>query len=199
LALFCDESGGISAGAMIFAAVSITAEAADAVIGRFRAITGLRGELKGSRITSTERGLLFEILWQHDARAWVAIADGDVLNNWQQLGGSDMALYARLLDTAVAAWIPASGGVCADVVIDEGRYDARILNRVRGDIQALLGNWGHASLVDSRRCSGVQIADVIANSIYNVTIKSARAARTNMILAPSLASGRLCTISVPEN
>jgi hypothetical protein len=196
LSLYCDESGGLSAGAMVFAVVAITPEVADAVVARFRAITGLRGELKGSRITSTERGLLFEILWQHDARAWVSVADGDDLRRLHGDGGSDLALYSRLLDAAVTAWMPASGGACADIIIDEGRYDPRILDRVRGDVQALLGAWGKASLADSRRSAGIQIADVVANSVYNVTIRSARARRITAIIDPWAASGRLCMMGL---
>lgn len=183
---------------MVFAAVAITPEAADAVLIRFRQITGLRGELKGSRITSTERGLLFEILWQHDARAWVSVADQDILTQLHDIGGSDLSLYARLLDSAVSAWMPASGGACADVIIDEGRYDLRILERVRSEIQSLLGGWGKASVTDSRRSAGVQIADVIANSIYNLTVKSARAGRINSILSPWTDSGRLKRLPLPR-
>ncbi len=59
-------------------------------------------------------------------------------------------------------------------MIDEGRYDPTILAKVREDIQAGLGQWGRASLADSRRSDGVQIADVIANSLFNITSFTAR-------------------------
>jgi hypothetical protein len=183
---------------MIFAGVAIMPDAAEAVVARFRAITGLRGELKGSRITSTERGLLFEILWQQDARAWVAVADREHLARVHENGDSDLSLYARLLDCAVSGWMPASGGACADVIIDEGRYDPRILERVRGDVQALLGGWGKASLTDSRRSAGVQIADVVANSVYNMTIRSTRAGRISNILAPWTESGRINSLPLSD-
>lgn len=198
MALYCDESGGLSAGAMAFAAVAIAPLAADAVLGRYRAITGLRGELKGSRITPVERGLLFEILAQHDARAWVAVADGAMLAKVQQEALSDKQLYSRLLDTAVAAWLPTTGGECADIVIDAGRYDPRILDGVRSDIQALLGQWGKASVADSRRCAGIQIADVIANSLFNLTIGSVRARRIGAIVKPWVDSRRLRMIALDQ-
>jgi hypothetical protein len=72
--IYCDESGGVGRGVMTLAAVSIEAEFADAVLSRFREITGLVGELKGSRIDLAERGLLFEILGRHDWHATVGIA-----------------------------------------------------------------------------------------------------------------------------
>ena len=84
--------------------------------------------------------------------------------------------------------VPEDRGVCTDVVIDDGRYDPAILGRVRDTIQAGLAGWGRASLADSRRSDGVQIADVIANSLYNITVHSARARRIGIILEPMLAS-----------
>ena len=179
---------------MTFAAVAVAPDAADATVARFRAITGLRGELKGSRITPVERGLLFEILAQHDAQAWVAVADAAQLAQALAAAVSDRALYSKLLDTAVAAWLPTTGGECADIIIDEGRYDPRILDEVRLDIQALLGQWGKASLADSRRCAGIQIADVIANSLFNLTIASVRARRIHAIVQPWLDNRRLRVI-----
>ena len=191
MTLYCDESGGLSAGAMTFAAIALSPAAADAVLARFRAITGLRGELKGSRINTTERGLLFEILAQHDARGWVAVADGAALATAKRSSHTDLWLYSRLLELAVGAFLPASGGACADVVIDAGRYDPFILAGVRSEIQAALGKWGDASVAESHRSAGIQIADVIANSIFNLTASPTRAARIAAILQPSLASGRL--------
>jgi Protein of unknown function (DUF3800) len=198
MALYCDESGGLSAGAMTFAAVAIAPADADAVLSRFRAISGLRGELKGSRITPVERGLLFEILAQHDVQAWVAVADATQLAQALATTVSDRALYSKLLDTAVAAWLPTTGGECADIIIDEGRYDPRILDGVRRDIQALLGQWGKASLADSRRCAGIQIADVIANSLFNLTIASVRARRIRAIVQPWLDNRRLRIIRLED-
>lgn len=191
MTLYCDESGGLSATAMTFAAVAITAADAEAVLARFRGIAGMRGELKGSRISPVERGLLFEILAQRDVFAWVAIADQPFLIHAIANGTNDRQIYSRLLNAAVAAWMPTTGGDCVDVVIDEGRYDPRILAGVRGDIQVLLGQWGRASLADSRRCAGIQIADVVANSLFNLTISSVRARRIRTIVQPWLDSGRL--------
>ena len=91
----------------------------------------------------------------------------------------------------VGAFLPVSGGACADIVIDEGRYDPAILSRVRSDVQAALGQWGQASLADSRRSAGVQIADVVANSFFNIAAASPRAARIGAIVAPWTDTGRI--------
>jgi hypothetical protein len=189
MTIYCDESGGLNAGAMTFSAVMLTPEVAADIHARFRSVTGLRGELKGSRISLVERAYLLELFDRAGGRAWVAVAERDRLA--QSPGStlpSDLDLYAALLDLAIGRWLPETGGVCTDVVIDDGRYDPNILGRVRAEIQAGLGQWGRASLADSRRSDGVQIADVIANSLFNIAVKSPRARRIQTILGPMLAS-----------
>ena len=192
MTIYCDESGGLNAGAMTFAAAMISPEAAAAVHARFRAVTGLRGELKGSRISLTERADLFELFDRAGGRAWVAVAKRERLTLPPDgTPASDLALYAALLDLAVGSWLPETGGVCTDVVIDDGRYDPVVLGHVRETIQAGLAGWGRASLADSRRSDGVQIADVIANSLFNITVGSPRARRIGVIVEPLIASRAL--------
>ncbi|WP_137869481.1 DUF3800 domain-containing protein [Sphingopyxis sp. 2PD] len=196
MTIYCDESGGLNAGAMTFAAVMLTPQVAADIHARFRSVTGLRSELKGSRISVVERAYLLELFDRAGGRAWVAVAKRDTLT--QPPDGaplSDLALYAALLNLAVGRWLPETGGVCTDVVIDEGRYDVAILAKVREEIQAGLGRWGRASLADSRRSEGVQIADVIANSLFNIAVASPRAHRIQRMIEPMLASK---TIRVAE-
>ena len=189
MTIYCDESGGLNTGVMTFSAVMLTPQTAAAIHERFRSVTGLRGELKGSRISIVERAYLLELFDRAGGRAWVAVARRETLA--QNPGGtlpSDLALYAALLNSAIGHWLPETGGVCTDVVIDDGRYDPKILSHVREEIQAGLGQWGRASLADSRRSDGVQIADVIANSLFNTVIGSPRAPRIQRIIDPLLAS-----------
>ena len=189
MTIYCDESGGLSAGAMTFSAVMLTPEAAADIHARFRAVTGLRGELKGSRISLFERAYLLELFDRAGGRAWVAVAQRDkLIPRADGTPPSDLALYGALLDLAVSRWLPETGGVCTDVVIDDGRYDPVILGHVRETIQAGLAGWGRASLADSRRSDGVQIADVIANSLFNIEVGSPRAHRIGVIVEPLLAS-----------
>lgn len=192
MTIYCDESGGLNAGAMTFSAVMLTPKVAADIHARFRDVTGLRGELKGSRISIVERAYLLELFDRAGGRAWIAVAKRDKLA--QNPGGtlpSDLALYAALLNLAIGRWLPETGGVCTDVVIDDGRYDPTILAHVREDIQAGLGQWGRASLADSQRSDGVQIADVIANSLFNITVGSPRAHRIQRIIDPMLASNAI--------
>ncbi len=128
MTIYCDESGGLNAGAMTFAAVMLTPEAAAAIHARFRAVTGLRGELKGSRISLTERAYLLELFDRAGGRAWVAVAERErLLPNANGTPPSDLALYAALLDSAVGHWLPETGGVCTDVQYARCMHDSRSL------------------------------------------------------------------------
>lgn len=186
--IYCDESGGISSGAMTFAGVQITRENADALVARFKTITGIRGEMKGSRISLSERGLFFELLERFNGRAIISQALRDPAQ--PQIKDRDLRTYAALLEDVVSSW-RAENSECTEVVIDDGRYDPTTLALLRGDIAAMLGTCGAARLDDSRRSSGIQIADVIANSIYNIAIASPRADRIGRIIAPFMQSARL--------
>jgi hypothetical protein len=182
--IYCDESGGMSAQAMILAGVSIAAEDADALLARFKAVTALRGEMKGSRISLVERALFFELLERYGGRAIICQVRVDRLPAaLAEAQGRDLHAYAALLQSVVSAWLPETGG-CAEVIIDDGRYDPATLALVQADIAALLGTCGRTRLADSRRSAGVQIADVVANSFYNLAYDSPRTDRVRRIVAP---------------
>jgi hypothetical protein len=181
--IYIDESGGLPAGGMIMAGVEIEADSADQLLLRFRAVTGLSGELKGSRIEPIERAFFFELFERFGGRARVCIARDE-----RGLAGQrpeDLDVYVALLDLLVDDWL-AGGAECPNFVIDQGRYDALVLEEVRQDIARLLAHCGTASLVDSRRSAGVQIADVIANSFYNVIVGSRQSSRVETIVEPFL-------------
>ena len=194
--LYCDESGGIGTGAMTFAVVHMDAEDADGLLHRFRAITGLRGELKGSRIDLAERGLIAELFEKYGGFAHVAVMRrSGVSEAAAQSRSLDLDVYAHLLDSAIDAVLPRTGG-CAEVVIDDGRYDPVILGRVRRAVAESLGQWGSARLSESHLSAGVQIADVIANSAFNIVLGSAnfhegRAERIRRIWQPLFDAGRV--------
>ncbi len=183
--IYVDESGGLSAGAMTMAGVSIGEDDADRLLHRFKTVTGLRGELKGSRIDLVQRALFFELLERFGGRARVCVANSDLLPTVNR--PSDFNVYVSLLGQLIDDWLPETGG-CANFIVDEGRYDALVLERVRLDIAAMLASFGTARMADSARCPGVQIADVIANSYYNLAIQSGRSHRIAAIVEPFVQS-----------
>lgn len=193
--IYCDESGGIGPGVMTFAAVALPEGRADDLLDRFRVITGLRGELKGSRIDLTERGLMLELFAHSGGRVHVARLLRAAISDRARTSRSlDLDAYSQLLDDALEPLLPsgtAGDGAFTHVVIDDGRYDPRILGRVRAHVAAGLGAWGRATMVESHRCAGVQIADVMANTVYNMAMGGHRADRMERIAAPMIDCGQI--------
>lgn len=178
--IYCDESGGVGSGVMLLAAVAMAD--ADKLLTHIRAVLGLRGELKGSRITMAERAFVVEAFARAGGRAIVAHADIAALSG-PDGPPADHRVYGALLGHAVEKWLPESGGAI-DVTIDDGRYDALRNIAMRDAVQKSVGLWGRARLADSRRCAGVQFADVIANSHFHVALATREVARIDALLQP---------------
>ncbi len=189
--IYCDESGGVGRGVMTLAALSISADAADNILSRFREVTGLKGELKGSRIDLTERALVFELLEPGDWHATVGIAISALT---PQPGGDrgdhDIAIYSALLDDVIGSMVEARPD-CTNVIIDDGRYGIETLKLVRNAVGRLIGPLGTASLAVSHAFAGLQLADVIANSFFNRALVTSRQARMAAIVGPFLESGKI--------
>lgn len=189
--IYCDESGGVGRGVMTLAAISITEDHAEAVLSRFREVTGLSSELKGSRIDLAERGLLFEILAQHEWHATVGIAISALVPELgQDRGDHDTGIYARLLNETVSSMMPASQD-CTRVIIDDGRYGPDTLAIIRHDIIKAISPCATASWDMSHRVPGLQIADVIANTFFNRAMVTQRQSRMAAIVAPFLGTGQI--------
>lgn len=199
MTIYCDESGGVGAGVIVIAAVFLPGTLADDLLSRVRSVINLRGELKGSRINMAERAFVIEMLARSGVKVIVtqsltrdlaaSTADGRPPN--------DLNIYARLLETVVDAWLPVTGG-CVDLVIDDGRYDARLNAMLRADVQRSLGQWGKASLADSRRSAGVQFADVLANSFFQIATNSQRSQNLEALLGPFIDDGIIRQIDVKQ-
>ena len=196
--IYCDESGGVGRGVMTLAAVDMDAATADAVISRFREVTGYQGELKGSRIDLAERALLFELFIDTGARATVGIAISALKPDMgSDRGDHDVHIYAALLDDVVGAMLP-EVPACDSVIIDDGRYGPATLSAIRDDIGALVGPCGTAQLELSHRSSGLQIADVVANSFFNRAMGNERQRYFAAIVAPLLDSGQITMRVLPD-
>jgi hypothetical protein len=190
--IYCDESGGVGRGVMTLAALSITADVADDILARFRELTGLNGELKGSRIDLTERALLFELLEPGEWHATVGVAISALKpEQGEDRGDHDIKVYSALLDDVIVSMLADHGPACNEVIIDDGRYGPETLALVRNSVGRLVGPLGTASLAMSHTLAGLQLADVIANSFFNRAMVTERQARMAAIVAPFLESGKV--------
>lgn len=176
---------------MTLAGVDIDCDHAEALLARFRNVTGYHGEVKGSRIELAERALIFEMLKGSDAHILVGIAISALIPEANgDRGDHDVHVYAALLDDVVATML-ATKDDCPNVVIDDGRYGPVTLGTIREDIAALVGPCGTAQLELSHRLAGLQIADVVANTFFNRALVNERQGRMAAIAAPLLESGQI--------
>ena len=189
--IYCDESGGVGRGVMTLAAIDIDESVAEALLARFRTVTGYHGEVKGSRIDLAERALLFELIKDSVSSFTIGIAISALVPEKNaDRGDHDMQVYAALLEDVVTAMLPEFPG-CDSVIIDDGRYGPETLNAIRADIAKLVGPCGTTQLEHSHRLAGLQIADVIANTFYNRALVTERQGRIAAIAAPLLESGQI--------
>jgi hypothetical protein len=189
--IYCDESGGVGRGVMTLAALAISAEDADAVLLKFRGLTGLRGELKGSRIDLEERAALFNLLGQTQFKAAISVAISAIRPDpGEDRGDHDIEVYGALLNDAIGRLLP-NGGGCAPVVIDDGRYGPKTLALVREDVAEMIGPFGSVGLAVSHSLAGLQLADVIANSFFNRALVTERQAAFAGLLATFMQDGRM--------
>jgi len=189
--IYCDESGGVGRGVMTLAALSIAPDDAASVLHVIRRATGISGELKGSRIDLETRAFVFD---QLDAVRWtcsVAIAiSATTPDQGADRGEHDIHVYSALLEAAILPLVP-PGGQCAEVVIDDGRYSEQVLGHIRRDIAEMIGPCGLATLADSHRSPGLQLADVIANSFFNRALPSDRQGPIAGIVQPRMDAGHI--------
>lgn len=176
---------------MTLAALSITEAEAEAILHRFRAVTGIESEIKGSRIDLGERALLFELLEKSHAHATVGVALSVTRPApGEDRGDHDVHIYTTLLEDVLGAVMP-DMAVCNAVVIDDGRYSEATLADIRARVGKLVGPFGTARLELSDRAAGLQLADVIANTFFTRALPGDRQGRMAAIVAPMMASGRL--------
>lgn len=198
MTIYCDESGGVGRGVMTLAGFEADHGDADAILARFREVTGIQSEVKGSRIDLGERAFLFELLADAPVKAAVSIAISALKpEQGEDRGDLDVQIYAALLDDAVSALMPV-GGDCTEVIIDDGRYGPETLSHIRSDIGTLIGPCGSAKLELSHRSAGLQIADVIANTFFNRALVGDRQARMAALVEPFLARGQIVMRVLPD-
>ena len=92
---------------MTLAGIDIEEDKAEALIARFRLVTGYHGEVKGSRIDLAERALIFELVKDSEAQIMVGIAISALVPDKNaDRGDHDTDVYAALLEDVVKAMLP---------------------------------------------------------------------------------------------
>ncbi|MFC5315860.1 DUF3800 domain-containing protein [Azospirillum rugosum] len=171
--VFCDESGGTGRDDSLFltAAAPLSADEAARVMKKFRKATGMRGEIKGSRLTFNQRDLFFDLLNSStDTPIGVAYCDGhSPLGNWALGSIKEQDLWAELLIESV---LLIGEGNFITVSADR-RYHGSQARRLQDHVSSSIANNVGANrvqvqFVDSENSNGVQIADIVANTVYRM-------------------------------
>ena len=201
--VYCDESGGSDAANTTFlaAAVSILPADAQRLMKDFRKATGIAGEVKGHRLRAEQRAIFFDLLGKRTGIASVVVtcSRGHPIGGWAIGELPEVDLYGHLLAEACAAIpnVDAAGHVT--VTPDGGRYKKAQLAAVRHHVARAVTDRHplarvHVEFGDSGAIPGLQVADVIANSVFQSLGTTGTAETAGRLLAPLVAIGTL-TIS----
>jgi hypothetical protein len=202
--IFTDESGGSDRGVFLVSAIQISALAADRLIRTFRKKTKIHNEIKGQKLLPDQRHLFFGLLRRESDAYAVSIACSrtTTLGGWAMSHMDEHLLWSAL---TVESCLGLPGGVQRiNVTTGGGKYSHPVLDECRLSMVEAMKRHRPNALVnmtysESHASAGVQIADVIANTVFqfqsNSNTPAANLARE--LLQPLLASSRL-VIREPE-
>lgn len=203
--IFCDESGGSDGAntAFLAAAVAILPADAQRLVKSFRKATRIGGEIKGHRLTPEQRSIFFDLLTKRVevVSAVMTCSRLDLRGGWAMSSLPEVTLYSHLLAEACVALPGLTTASHLAVTPDGGRYKKMQLDPVRRHLsQVLAAQHPHTKISvgfnDSTALPGLQVADVIANSVFHSLGTTASAEATKRLLAPLTARGSLLIHSV---
>lgn len=198
--IFCDESGGTDPANALFlvAAVRIDGTAATRLVKAFRTTAGHSGELKGFRLTLPQRQLFFDLLLKTEGLAVAVVCDRrEPAGGWAMGVLPETDVYEHLLGNACCS-LPPLGGP-ATVTADGGRYKRAFYGELISRLVPTIGahHQGRSSLLfaNSAASSGIQVADVVANTVFHARGPDDGAEQAQVLLQRLIDDGRLTIAS----
>jgi hypothetical protein len=169
--IFTDESGGSDRGVFLVSAIQISPLAADRLIKTFRKKTKIQNEIKGQKLHSDQRHLFFGLLEKETDAYAVSIACSrtTTLGGWAMSNMDEHVLWSAL---TVESCLGLAGGIQQiNVTTDGGKYSNPVLDRCRANmVNAMKSHRPDARVnmtySESHASAGVQVADVIANTVF---------------------------------
>lgn len=194
LHVFLDESGGADAANDTFlaAAIAIAPHDAARLLRSYRKATKTTGEVHGHQLDRRQRGIFLDLLGREAVAVVVACQRRERLGGWAMAELPEVDLYGHLLAEACTA-LPGFGDAGPlTAVLDRPRYAAVYLPAIRARLIATLaprhGLRVAVEIGDSQADPGLQVADVVANSVFQML---GGTGTTGDLLRPLLVSGRL--------
>lgn len=192
--IYCDESGVLSKGIFLATSAMISSHAANHLIARFRKQFKIRGEVKGTNLSPEQRAEFFKALAAlEELRSVSVVCDRRTPSGgWASSTWPEEAIYERLLCQSCEA-LPCEGLNAISVTPDGSRYKKAKLMDIGGRIEVRLGERfqlkAKVSFADSARTAGIQVADVIANTVHAALRDNGQS--ESLLLTPLIGSGRL--------
>lgn len=197
--IFCDESGGSDPANDVFlvTAVVVAPHYAKTLMHRFRKATGIGGEIKGHRLTLQQRRQFFDGLARVGDALTVSTTCSrtDLVGGWA-MGAMDEADLRTALIVESCAALPIAAGASVGITVDGGRYKKQVLDRLipvaTGALESHFAGTRFAMQYDgSERVPGLQVADIVANTLFHSMAEVATAEAAAELIRAAQATGRL--------
>ncbi len=195
--IFCDESGGFDGDkhSFVIGAVQITSGDASRLIKQFRKASGIRDEIKGGLLLARQRSIFFSMLGDTEGiSAAVACHKQSQLGGWASRCFAEHEVFAHMMIEVCQKLIVNAAPPFVNIVADGGRYSKGTLEKIRDTVCDALSFAGARISVDfvsSAETHGVQVADVVSNTVYQATPKGILFTEHQDILSPMMAGNRL--------
>lgn len=193
--IFCDESGGIEQGHFLVSAVRIDGGQALRMLKTIRKLTGISGsELKGNALDIRQIETVFSVIQRHPEAVAVSVVcrRDDPVGGWAAGTLEEHQIWRELI---VECCLPLHRQGVQGIVPDGGRYKKAILRAIEAEIAASVSR--RASLprvpvgcANSVATPGIQIADVISNTVHRAISDYPDAEACRRLLAAAEAAGQ---------
>jgi hypothetical protein len=193
--IFCDESGGADQKHFLVTAIRMNGEAATRMVKTIRKALRINGELKGNHLTIDQIQKVFSILESYSSVLAVSVicAREDALGGWAFGEHKEHIIWGELI---VESCVPLHQTGVRGVVPDGGRYKRTVIRSVEADVTQVLADRTGLPLIpvqcaESAGTPGIQLADIIGNTVYRSLGTFTDATECRKLLASARDAGRL--------
>lgn len=197
--IFCDESGGADGDHFLVAAVKVSESCAARIVKSFKKAVKSSSEIKGHRLSETDRRIFFEILNREGDPFGIVVHCGrsTAIGGWAMRGLKEIDLYAHLISEACNPIIKNASVPSIQIFPDAGRYKKAQSEKIRKTLQhgftEVSSNKAKFKVAfqSSHESAGIQIADVVANTVFQYKSGSGSAGLCGEITTELMVAERL--------
>lgn len=197
--IFCDESGGGDGDHFLVAAIMVADYCATRIVKNFKKAVKRSSEIKGHSLSERDRRIFFDILSKEGDAFGIVVHCGrsTVIGGWAMSGLSEIDLYGHLISEACTPIIKNASVPSIQIFPDGGRYKKVDSEKVRKTLHHRFTQTSSSqakfkiAFQSSHESAGIQIADVVANTVYQFKSGSGSSGVCGEITTDLIASERL--------